>query len=58
MTMMLECNLKVVHRVPLFTNVSTSTLKSTHDTRLCGVAQGLHIAIIFVNLDTAQDFVE
>ena len=41
--MMLECNLKLVGRVPLFANASKSTRKSTHCTRLCGVAQGLHI---------------
>ena len=44
--MMLECNLKLVGRVLLFANVSKSTRKSTHSTRLCGVAQGLHIAIV------------
>ena len=41
---------------------SKSTRKSTHSTRLCGVAQGLHIAIYrpkaLVNLHTAQDLVE
>ena len=46
MTMMLECNLKLVGRVRLFPNASKSSRKSTHGTRLCGVAQGLHIAII------------
>ena len=64
--MMLECNLKLVCGVLLFLNASKSTHKSTsksthkstHGTRLCGVAQGLHIAIVFVNLHTAQDFVE
>ena len=35
-------NLKLVSRVLLFANVSKSTRKSTHGTRLCGVAPGLH----------------
>ena len=38
--------LKLVGRVLLFTNANKSTRKSTHGTRFCGVAQGLHIAII------------
>ena len=42
MTMMLECNLELVGRVILFASVSKSTRKSTHVTRLCGVAQDLH----------------
>ena len=45
--MMLECNLKLaVGRVFLLANASKSTRKSSHGTILCGVAQGLHIAII------------
>ena len=44
--MMLECNLKLVGRVFLFANASKGTRKSTHGIRLCGVAQGLHIAIV------------
>ena len=40
--MILECNFG---QVLLLANVSKSTLKSTHGTRLCGRAQGLHIAI-------------
>ena len=45
-SMMLECNLKLVGRVFSLANASKSTHKSTHGTRLCGVAQGLHIAIV------------
>ena len=48
MTMMLECNLKLVGRVLLFANANKSTRKSIHGTRLCGAAQGLHIAIYIV----------
>ena len=43
---MLEYYLKLVGRVLLFVNASKSTRKSTHGTKLCGVAQGLHIAIV------------
>ena len=32
----------------MFANTGKSTRKSTHGTRLCGVAQGLHIAIYIV----------
>ena len=35
----------LVSRMLLFANASKSTRKSTHGTRLCGVAQGLHIVI-------------
>ena len=42
---MLECNLKLVCRVLLFANTSKGTRQSKHGTRLCGAAQGLHIAI-------------
>ena len=45
---MSECNLKLVDRVLLFANASKSTRISTHGTRFCGVAQGLHIAIYIV----------
>ena len=31
----------------MFANVNKSTLKSTHGTILCGVAQGLHISLDF-----------
>ena len=43
--MMLECNLELVGQVLLFAKASKRTRKSTHDTRLCGAVQGLHIAI-------------
>ena len=46
MIIMLECNLKLLSRVLLFPNARKRTRKSTHDTRLGGVAQGLHIAIV------------
>ena len=43
---MLGCKLKLAGRVVLFACASKSTRKSTQGTRLCGVAQGLHIAIV------------
>ena len=44
-SMMLECNLKFVGRVLLFANSNKSSRKSTHGTRLCGVAQGLYTVL-------------
>ena len=43
---MLECNLNLVSRVPLFANTNKSTRKSSYGTRFSRVAQGLCIAII------------
>ena len=40
--MMLECNLKLVISVLLLANVSKSTYKSVHGTKLCTVADGIH----------------
>ena len=51
---MLECNLKLVGRVLLFANARKSTRKSTHGTRLCGVAQGLHIVLSWASVGWSE----
>ena len=43
---MLECNLKLVGRVPLFANATQRTINQRKGTILCAVAQGLYIAIV------------
>ena len=44
--MILECNLMLVGRMFLFVNTRKSTHQSVHGTRLGGVAQDIHIALI------------
>ena len=38
----------------LFANAYKGTRKSTHGTRLCGVAQGIHFAIVLVSVSWSE----
>ena len=39
----LQCNLKLINQVFLFSNASKGTRKAVHSSRHCGVAQGMNI---------------
>ena len=59
----MECNLKLVSSIFSFVNTNKITLKPTHDSRRCGLAQDLHIEVqtpakARLNLHTTQDVVD